>query len=911
MNRPPAREPVAAAWAPEVDRPVELLLRDLRSRPEGLRSAEAARRLDRYGPNTLTRRAKSPWFTELVAQFTHPLAVLLGAAAVLAFVAGTPVLGWAVVAVVLLNAAFAFVQERQAERAVEALQAYLPPHAEVLRDGRAATVDAADLVPGDVVLLAEGQRVSADARLLAGEVSMDLSTLTGESAPQRRSSEPSHAPLLQATDVVFSGTSCVGGNGRAVIYATGDHTELGRIASLSQRVTRERSPLEEQVRQVARLIALVAVIAGIAFLPLGVLAGLPVKDAFLFAVGLLVANVPEGLLPTITLSLAVGVRAVARRGAVVKRLSAVETLGSTTVICSDKTGTITQNRMQPVAAWVIAREVPLVPHPADDTVQLFVEALARCATVTGPLEGGTDEDATELAAVRAATMLGRPYDPADRDQQRVRLFPFQSALRLMSTLDRMPTGLRLHVKGAPEALLGLSTTCRRAGRTVPLDDEARSLIEEEVRTLARRGLRLLAVADRDLERDCSDRTAVEQDLRFLGIVALLDPPRPQVAAAVQLCHRAGIRIHVVTGDSGDTAAEVARQVGIGIGRADRPRVVTGAEMAVMPHAELAEILANGEVVLARTSPEDKLRIADLLRASGEVVAMTGDGVNDAPALRQADIGVAMGLGGTDVAREAATVVLTDDDFATIVAAIEEGRRVYDNVRKFIVYIFAHAVPEVIPFLVFALSGGAVPLPLTVLAILAIDLGTETLPALALGREPAEPGLMSRPPRSRSQKIVSREMLVRAWGVMGGVSALLVMAAFFATLLGAGWHPGDPTGEGAALHQAYLEATTATFVAIVACQIGTAMAARNDRSSLLRIGVFTNRMLLSGIAFELLFTAALVYLPIANDVMRTSPLPLATIAFIAPFPVVVWAADELWRLARRRAEARDGERGRHG
>ena len=334
-------------------------------------------------------------------------------------------------------------------------------------------------------------------------------------------------------------------------------------------------------------------------------------------------------------------------------------------------------------------------------------------------------------------------------------------------------------------------------------------------------------------------------------------------------------------------------------------------MAVMPDAELAEILATGEVVLARTSPEDKLRIADLLRASGEVVAMTGDGVNDAPALRQADIGVAMGLGGTDVAREAATVVLTDDDFATIVAAIEEGRRVYDNVRKFIVYIFAHAVPEVIPFLVFALSGGAVPLPLTVLAILAIDLGTETLPALALGREPAEPGLMSRPPRSRSQKIVSREMLVRAWGVMGGVSAVLVMAAFFATLLDAGWHPGEPTGEGAALHQAYLEATTATFAAIVACQIGTAMAARNDRSSLLRIGVFTNRMLLWGIAFELLFTAALVYLPLANDVMRTSPLPLATIAFIAPFPLVVWAADELWRLARRRAEARDGERGRHG
>jgi phosphoglycolate phosphatase-like HAD superfamily hydrolase len=402
-----------------------------------------------------------------------------------------------------------------------------------------------------------------------------------------------------------------------------------------------------------------------------------------------------------------------------------------------------------------------------ESLGLFSEALARCTTVRGALDGGSGEDPTEIAAVAAATSLGHAYDPAARDRDRVRLHPFSSALRLMSTLDRTPTGLRLHVKGAPESLLARASSCWRAGSAEPLDDGLRQMIDDQVRALAGRGLRLLAVADRDVADANVDaaREDLETDLRFLGLVALLDPPRPQVADAVALCHDAGIRIHVVTGDSGDTAAEVARQVGIGAGR---PMVVTGADLTTMSDAALADLLSTGEVVLARTSPEDKLRVADVLMAGGDVVAMTGDGVNDAPALRRADIGVAMGKGGTDVAKEAATAVLTDDDFASIVAGVEEGRRVYDDVRKFIVYIFAHAVPEVVPFLVFALSGGAIPLPLTVLAILAIDLGTETLPALALGREPAEPGLMSRPPRPRGQRVVDRDMLVRAWGSWAGL-----------------------------------------------------------------------------------------------------------------------------------------------
>jgi magnesium-transporting ATPase (P-type) len=352
-------------------------------------------------------------------------------------------------------------------------------------------------------------------------------------------------------------------------------------------------------------------------------------------------------------------------------------------------------------------------------------------------------------------------------------------------------------------------------------------------------------------------------------------------------------VHVVTGDNGLTAAAIARRVGIGRGGL---RVVSGTELDSMSEAQLDDLLGGGsEIVFARSSPEAKLRIADALRAEGQVVAMTGDGVNDAPALRRADIGVAMGRSGTDVAREAATMVLTDDNFATIAAAVEAGRRVYDNVRKFICYIFAHAVPEVLPFLVFALAGGAVPLPLTVMEILAIDLGTDTLPALALSREPAEPGLMDRPPRPRSQGVISGALLARAWGFLGLISASLVLAGFFLTLRHAGWHPGAPTGPGSPLHHAYRQATTVTWLGIVACQVGTAFAVRTDHASLRTVGVFSNRLLLAGIAVALAFAAAIVYLPVMHGVFGTEALTAGQVATVAPFPFIVWGADELRRL----------------
>lgn len=896
------------ALEPDPRESIGWLLRDLRARVEGLSEREAARRLIMAGPNELVRRRRRRWLPELAQQLTHPLALLLWVAAGLALLAGTPVLALAIVAVILLNAAFAFLQEQQAERAVEALRRYLPNAARVLRNGRTRAVPARELVPGDVLLVEEGDRISADARLLDGAVEVDLSTLTGESAPVFRSADApdTRGSPLQVGYLLFSGTACTGGSGRAVVVRTGMHTELGRIAALTERVRREQSPLEGQVKRVAWLIAVVAVVVGLAFLPLGVLvAGLPLVDSVQFAIGLLVANVPEGLLPTITLALAVGVRDLARRGAVVKRLSAVETLGATTVICTDKTGTLTENRMQAVLVWTPTGEYRLDRPgrpPGSAGLRRLGDALALCTNAEIDPAGATPPsgDPTEIGLLQAAQALGADVRRAGREAARVQQFHFDPNRKLMSTVDRNPAGgLALHTKGAPEAVLARAGRVLTADGAEPLDDGSRADLLRVVDGYAGQGLRLLAVADRPVAEAAppSRRDAVERDLCLLGLVGLVDPPRAEVPEAVARAHTAGIRVLVVTGDHAITATEVARQVGIG---GPGCRTVLGDELDEMTEPRLDELLSGKqEIIFARSSPEAKLRITDALRDAGEVVAMTGDGVNDAPALRRADIGVAMGRSGTDVAREAATMVLTDDDFATIVAAVRAGRRVYDNVRKFILYIFAHAVPEVVPFLVFALSGGAVPLPLTVLQILAIDLGTETLPALALGREPAEPGLMTRPPRPRGEGVIRPVLLGRAWGILGSVSAVLVLAGFLSVLWRAGWHPGAETGVGAPLHHAYVQATTMTFAGIVACQLGTAFAARTEHASLRAIGLTSNRLLLLGIGFEVAFAAAVIYLPPLQPIFGTAALSGGQLALLAPFPLIVWGVDELYRALRRR------------
>jgi calcium-translocating P-type ATPase len=877
--------------------------------PHGLTSREAERRLAQYGPNEVSRRGGPSRLRELGRQFAHPLALLLWAAAGLAVAAGNAILAVAIAAVIVLNALLAFAQEAQAERATEALGELLPPQVRVRRDGRPRKVDATVLVPGDLVLIAEGDRISADATLVSGAVEVDMSPLTGESEPVTReagASAPGRPPLEDPTRI-FAGSLCTQGEGEGVVGATAMHTQLGRIAALTERVGSEVSPMQEQVNRAARLIAAIAIASGVLFFFAGIgLAGLSVTFALTAAIGLLVGNVPEGLLPTITLSLAGAVRRMARRRALVKRLTAVETLGSTDVICTDKTGTLTEGRMAARLVWADDEEFDL--DGAAPPLPAFT-ALARtallCSNATLALLDGKEErhgDPSESALLEAARAIGEDTRAAaaTRSRARRRVFAFDPHVKRMSTLDADPDGgLTWHVKGAPAELLDRCSATLRGAERVPLDDRERAAIRGVCDDYAGRGLRVLGFAERRAGDGAEEETREEAEagLTFLGAVALEDPLRPEIVDAVSRCRRAGIRIVMVTGDHGLTAAAIARQAGI-VG--EQPTVITGAEVEALPQDGLDRLLhESSELIVARSNPETKLHLVDALRAEGHTVAMTGDGVNDAPALRRADIGVAMGASGTDVAREAATMVLTDDNFASIVAAIEEGRVVYDNVRKFITYIFTHAPAESIPFAVFVLSGGSIPLPLLPLQILAIDLGTDTVPALALGREAGEPGIMERPPRPRKSGIIQRAMLVRAWLRMGLVEAFLALLGFFVVLLAAGWSWGAPTADGAPLHHAYLQATTMVWAGIVAGQIGAGFACRTRTASLREIGVFSNRHLLRGIVFELCFAAAIIYLPPLQSLFHTTGLDPSQLALLATFPFVVWGGDEAWRAWRRR------------
>jgi Ca2+-transporting ATPase len=721
----------------------------------GLRSDQAAEELSRVGPNVLVETQRAHWVLRFARNFTHLFALLLWAGAGLALLGGLASLTVAIVAVIVVNAIFSFAQEYRAERTVQALRQVLPQRVRVRRDQRPRDILAEEVVPGDVMLLASGDRVPADGQLLLEvELKADMSTLTGESRPVRRRVGGSHSGTgIDAPDRVFAGTHVVAGSGEAIVTSTGMASELGRIAQLTQDTDRRASPLELEMARVTRLVAVLSVSVGAAFFLLAGALGMGLTERFLFAIGVIVANVPEGLLPTVTLSLARATQRMARRNAVVRRLSSVETLGATTVICTDKTGTLTANEMTVRRIWTAHAELEvtgtgyapegavtvLTGAPKAGVLEEIALVCALCNDAT--LDRSGDRwtvigDPTEGALLTLAHKLGMdPMTETHRHPRRGDL-PFDSKRKRMTTLNAAPGGLTAYVKGAPSSIMPLTA----------LDETERNRALAAADAMARTSLRVLAVARRTGCAELPISEATEQKLELLGLVGMHDPPRPEVADAIARCHSAGIRMLMVTGDDGLTAEAIAQRIGL---ITDRAMILDGAGLARLSEGELVDALATPNVLVSRVAPEQKLRIATALHEAGDVVAMTGDGVNDAPALRAADIGVAMGRSGTDVAREAADIVLLDDNFASIAAAVEEGRAVYDNIRKFAQYHFSSNVAELLAFLTWGLSGGAIPLPLVVMQVLAIDLGSDLLPAIALGTERAEPGGMQRPPRART------------------------------------------------------------------------------------------------------------------------------------------------------------------
>jgi magnesium-transporting ATPase (P-type) len=777
-------------------------------------------------------------------------------------------------------------------------------------------VPAETIVRGDVLLPSEGDLVPADARLVEEtELRVDQSTLTGEAHPVRktRSSLPGAGlSRFELPNLLFAGTTVVSGNGVAVVFGTGMATGFGRIAGITEELPEEKSPLQQEMERVSRIVTVIAVGVGTFIFGLSVLAaGMRPAEGFLFALGMIVAFVPEGMLPTVTLSLAMGVQRMARRKALVKRLSAVETLGCTSVICTDKTGTLTQNEMTVREVWtpggplevtgtgydgpgIILRGGMALTAAEDNDLSELLAASALCnnARLLPPGERPDGRaalgDPTEAALRVLAVKGGLDAESAASRTPRWREFPFDSRRRRMATVHREGDGWVVFAKGAPGELLRRCASVRHGGRELPLEGKTLRLAEEANDEMARAGLRVLAVASRRMAALPPGFGAeeAERGLTLLGLVGMMDPPRPEVAEAVTKCHRAGIRIVMVTGDYGLTAESVARRIGILRGPA--PRILNGAEMDAMPDAELKEAL-GGDVILSRVSPEHKLRAVSAFQGMGHVVAVTGDGVNDAPALKKADIGVAMGVAGTDVAKEAADMVLADDNFASIVDAVEEGRTVYANIKKFLCYIFTSNTPEAVPFILFAFTGGRIPPALNIMQVLSIDLGTDLVPALALGAEAPEPGIMDRPPRKLTEHAITPELLLRAYPFLGMIQSIAAMAAFYFLFWRGGywgtWVDLPASGP------LYRSATSMTLAAVVATQIGNLFAQRTALASVFRARLPANRLLWAGIAVEIAVLLAIVYLPPLQNLFGTGDIPLEGWLFILPWAPALLLADE--------------------
>ncbi|QKI88385.1 cation-translocating P-type ATPase [Thiomicrorhabdus xiamenensis] len=877
--------------------PVERVFAHLKSSPEGLNNGEIMRRLRDFGQNQIAQSKKKDYRIEYLKEYISFFPILLEVAGVLALVAdyfqpgeGNDILAYAVFAAVFINATFTFWQKFKADKAMEALLKLVRSEATVLRDGKTVNIDATQVVPGDILILSEGDKVAADAILFeANDLYLNLSVLNGESTPSLRKLEAGDARReLDAKNMVFAGASITNGNGLAVVSATGEATEFGKIARMTAEVGKTETPIEKEIKHMTAILTVLALAAGVVFFLLGWFSDRGLLISAIFALSLIVANVPEGLLPTITLSLSLASQRMARRQALIKNLNSVETLGSATVICTDKTGTLTQNEMTVQMAWLADgchcsvsgngyfekgewRFAESGRQSNERLASMLQVAAVNTRANVDHAARNAFGDPTEIALLVAAKKSAASIE----GWEKVKEYAFSSDRKMMSTLVEPADNSEqiLTVKGALEAVLPLCTHWQSANGIETLDEHKIADINSQNQKMAEQAYRVLAIA-----KKIGDG---ENDLIFLGLLGLMDPPRSGVKEAIEQCYSAHIRIMMITGDNPVTARAIGERIGLKI-----DEVLTGHELDNLSDTVLRAKLSESHLLFARMASAQKLRIAQLLQENGEVVAMTGDGVNDSPALKQADIGIAMGSG-TDVAKESGDMILLDDNFRSIVASVEEGRTVYFNIKKLTTYILSSNVPEIVPYVLsFFLK---IPMPLSVIQILLIDLGTDQLPGLGLGSEKPEKHIMQRPPVGKNERILDWEVFKRGYFMNGVFEGAAAMFAFLGFLFLSGWQYGDLSIS----DEYHRQAMTMTLLGAITCQMANVFTLRSWEDSIWNLrGV--NKMIWFGVGTEILFVLLILYAPPVQTVFNTATVPLAYLLLLIPFPVLLLLNHEWYK-----------------
>lgn len=900
---------------------------ELKTSKNGLTKSQVESKQKQYGKNKLSEKKTTPEIIKFLLQFKSFFSILLLIGSTLSFVSdrlvpgeGSNYIGWVLLGVTVFNAIFTYIQERKAEQAMKSFKNLITTKVTVIRDGKEIEINSEDIVPGDLFWLREGDKISADARIIeCYNLKVDHSALTGESEPQLRSTTATNPKAILSRNMVFSGTLVQNGSGKAVVVATGDRTEIGRIAKLTTEVVVKQSHMQRELAHFIKIISIIAIILGIGFFFAGFFmkynATGNIETALLlnlvFAIGIIVANVPEGLLPTVTLTLSIAAQKMAKKNALVKNMDSIETLGSLTTICSDKTGTLTENVLKVRCFWINGKMYYFNSETESismDGKEVHIEHMPGAAHMKDALincnnssyDTKTEKssgDPTEICLKQFISTFSN-IDYLQSKMPRVFEVPFESAKKYMITANESGDAKHAYLKGAPEVVLRKCTSIssnRKKSKLTKKEIKQIQIVNDEYSS---KGYRVLAFATKNITKlkKLTEKSLEEPDYTFYGLIIMQDPPRPEVKDAVAQCQTAGIRIVVISGDQGNTVKSIAHQVGIV--KDNNVKVVLSSDLNKMSDEELQKVLDHPQLIFARSLPEDKLRIVENLQAKGEIVAVTGDGVNDAPALKRADVGIAMGRGGTEVAKEAADIVLIDDNFATITHAIKFGRTVYNNIQSFITYILTSNTPEIVPFILFVLfAGWNFPLALPVLLILAIDLGTDMLPAIGLGVEKPSDDIMHRPPRIRDEKLCNIKMFVQSYGLFGPVQTLFAYIVFFNILYNGGWSLSDPAL--AFNSPLYMSAVSGFFTTIIVVQIFNLFACRSSRVSFFKTNFFSNKVILLGICSEIILVLILIFFDPVSKIFGTTSFNILYVPYMIAGGILLLTFEEIRKYLERK------------